>query len=182
MLMESRTKGWFIIAAVVLLPIGLVPVQELPAVRLALDGALDRGPDRPAVLTVSMPASYGLTPLEAKAGLPALNTKLSEQKVRLDGPTFSLRLPGKVSYCTTRLWWAERAGPPVRFILRFSDAPDETYLVYGQSEDAYLVMADGVTVPHERASWRLRVGGLQMAEKHHPPLWVLGLHLERQEL
>jgi hypothetical protein len=165
----------------VLAGVGAMLVQSLAAARVGIVGTLDSPPGQAVTLSVSLPSGYGLIPSEQRAGLPALN-HLGEQEVTLREP-FTLTFP-RTYYCTHRLRWASTPPPPVLFVLRFSDAPDEEYVLYRNraGEPRYLVRWQGNVVPPEQAAWRFRFGPFEHGpdDADHVPLWLLHVHFVRQ--
>jgi hypothetical protein len=185
--MTSRTKGWLLIVGLGIVPpfciasCGLLTIQALPSARLGLVGSLDELMDHSVTLTASLPHNYGLTPSEIRGGFPALNEKPNELKVAL-GESFTLRFPDRVVYCTTHFIWQPDPPPPARFVLRFSDSPDEEYVIYGPGDNNYFVQANGGVIPPETASWRLRLGPFTRGpdEAGLPKLWLLRVRFTRQ--
>jgi hypothetical protein len=187
--MKSRTKGRVLIVVLGFgLPVScvaLAPLQSLRRVRLGVTGGLDAPLSKPVTMTVATPGSYGLTLAEVKSGLPPLNDP-SQVQVAL-GNIFEAELPGKITFCTTQpLAWALAAGvppPPARLKLRFSDAPNEEYWISGSGPDDYTVLLyDEAVVPHEAASWKLKLGPIARrgSDEAGVPVWVLRIHLTRQ--
>jgi hypothetical protein len=156
----------------------VVPTQALPTVKLGLSGKLLVPPDQPVTLALSLPRTYGLTAWERRAGLEPLNDE-SPVEVTLGDSPFVVELP-RVTYCT-RMWLWQRVppAPPVRLMLRFSDAPEEEYVIWGSR---YVVLdADHHTIRQDIAGWKLEIGQLRyQGGLGRNALWLLDLNLAPQ--
>lgn len=133
-------------------------------------------------MAVRPAAGYGLTPSERASGLPPLNEDAQVDAVW--GPSgFSAPLP-PLRYCTHfYLWQDGPPAPPALFLLRFSDAPSEEYVVLGRSNRVvYFVRdLDGGDVPRELATWKLGVGRMRRdGDAARGKDWVLEFEVERQ--
>lgn len=136
----------------------VVPTQALPTVKLGLSGKLLVPPDQPVTLALSLPRAYGLTAWERRAGLEPLNHE-SPVEVTLGDSPFVVELP-RVTYCTRMwLWQGVPPAPPVMLMLRFSDAPEEAYVIWGSQYD--VLDADHHTIRQDIAGWKLEIGQLR---------------------
>jgi hypothetical protein len=132
-------------------------------------------------LQVRLPRGYGLTAAERRAGLPPLNAEHT-QELTLDGSTFEVVFP-PVQYCVERALWQPMPPPPAWFVLRFSDAPDEEYLVWDDRQTLGYVVRDarGVERPKGRARWTVRLrGSVPRSDEGQEDLWLLELDLVPQ--
>jgi len=183
---SARRTGRVIIGAVLLAfcamcGLGATTIQGLPRARIGIVGSVDPsmltvGTGQPPTLMASLPGGYGLTPSEVRQGLPALN-KVGGQEAVLSGP-ITVAFP-PTSYCVTHFIWQPTPPPPALFILRFSDAPAEEYMVW---RTGYFVRRNGIHVPNEQATWRLQVGAFDHdpRDEERPPLWLLHVQFIRQ--
>jgi len=118
----------------------------------------------------------GLTDAERRAGWQPLDTR-PPLELALGDALVAREMP--VRYCTF-LWNRRPLRPPAGFLLRFSDAPGETYRLVGDA--GYLVTrADGSEIPQTQAAWRIDVGRLQTEEPARPRRYRLELAVERQQ-
>jgi hypothetical protein len=171
-----QAKGRILIAVILtfqpLACIALVSVQALPAARVGIVGSFDGQLHKPVTVALTLPKGYGLA--AGEGGLPPLNKPTTQQAI-LD-KDFTLTIPKKQLYCTTHFWWQHHPPPPALFVARFSDAADEDCLIYGGD---YLVRSGRITVPHDRATWQLRIDGFERVSSEYPPLWLLRLRVRR---
>jgi hypothetical protein len=175
---RHRVMGWLIIGVVLVLwasPASIV--QGLHWARIGVVGSSDQPPDSPVTLTVSLPGSYGLSQSEQRAGWPQLNKPQPPQQVVL-GKEFTAQF-SRTTYCVTRLLWKPIPPPPIWLHVRFSDAPDEEYLV---SRRDYEVRSHGVTMSKDQASWRLQLGAVERGpeDAQRVPSWLLHVRFIRQ--
>jgi hypothetical protein len=180
--MTAQAKGCILIAVILVVQsvgcVMLVPVQALPSARVGIAGSFDGPLEKPVKMTATLPKSYGLTSAERVAGLPPLNQPRMQEAVL--GTDFTLVVSEKQLYCTTHFWWQRDPPPPALFVLRFSDADDETYLIYGPGASEYLVRSSGSKVPHELATYQLQIGGFERTGSY-PYLWLLRLQVRRSD-
>jgi hypothetical protein len=142
-------------------------------------GTLVSQPDHPVTLAVTLPSGYGLTAEEKKEGAPALNGE-RRAEVALQGSTFVAEMP-PVLYCTHRFSWRPVPPPPAWFILRFSDAPDEQYVVWrsGRRAGVYVSTPDGVEVRSDMVSWNVEPGEFRfLGREGVETRWLLDVRLE----
>ena len=169
------------IVLLVLLAALVVPVQSLPTARVGVSGRLAASPDHPVRLVMALPPGYGLTPDERRHKLPALNAE-HQVEVSLEDSQFVVEMP-PVKYCAHYRLWQSTPPPPAWFILRFSDAPQEEYVLWhsgGQS--GYLVHGPDREIPSELASWRIEPGEFRLAGGDGPDaMWLLDLVLKPQK-
>src|SRR5262245_14692367 len=161
-----RRRG---LSAVVVVPTLLVgscaalsevaPQQALIKAPLGLFVRLATPSEQLVQLTVELPEDYGLTPEERRQDWPALN-HTKEQTFTLEREALPVRFP-PAYYCAHYFRWNGPPPPPARFVLRFSDAPDETYLVWGRPNGSrYLVENRNGAVTQDEARWALRISPL----------------------
>lgn len=185
--MSPKTQGWFVISGVLvgmvvflILPLGFV--QGLPRARLGVVATLDAPPGEAVQLAVSLPRGYGLTPLERRQGWDELN-KSGEAEVTLGNEPVTVTLP-RVSYCVTYPVWSDPPPPPAHFVLRFSNAPDETYHVFRLRDGGVYLVRDsnGLETPVAQATWKLTIGAFESPDPAGTPerRWLLSIRAERQ--
>jgi hypothetical protein len=137
----------------------VVPVQAVIKAPLGLSVRLATRSDQAVKLTIELPKDYGLTPQERREGWEPLN-HANEQIVVLGTEPTSVVFP-PTNYCAYYFRWNGPPPPPARFVLRFSDAPDERYLVWGgRKGSAYLVTDGKERIPDDAARWALRISPL----------------------
>jgi len=185
--MSPKTQGWFVISVVLAGVAGygfliLAFVQGLPRARGGVVAVADPPPGEVVRLKVSLPRSYGLTASEQREGWDPLN-KPQEAEATLHGEPVTLTLP-RVSYCATYPIWSDPPPPPAHFVLRFSNAPDETYYVFRRGDRAAYWVRDsnGLETPLERAAWKLSIGELESPDPPGTPerRWLLSIRAEPQ--
>ena len=180
---RARRLGWLTMGALfVALVVGSAShVQSLPRARLGIAGSVDALPTREVTVRASLPRSYGLTPVERLAGWPALNTAREQEAVLAE--RFTMEFP-RVSYCVTQWAWKPMPPPPVLYVLHFSDAPGEDYVLWRDhgGQPTYFVRRGGVEVPPEAAAWHLQLGTLERGpeDNERVPLWSLPVRFSRQ--
>jgi hypothetical protein len=184
---SPKTQGWCVIAAVLMWMAGcavtpLAFLQSLPRARVGVVASLASPTAEPVTVTVALPRSYGLAPLEQRAGLDPLNEAHEAEAVLRSEPVEVL-LP-RISYCVTGPLWSDIPPPPAHFVLRFSNAPDETYYVFRlRDRGVYLVRdSSGLETPAEYATWRLTIGSFDSPDPAGTPerRWLLRIRAERQ--
>jgi len=157
-----------------------MPVQALPRARIGLVG-LESPSVSTVALSVTRPAGYGLSASERREGWPELNDVVVRE-VALDGSAFRLEFP-PASNCIHRFLWQKTPPPPAWFVFRFSDAPDQEYVVWShRGRSLYYVRDSGWNeIPEEQAAWRLHVGPYQPeGPEGRDRLWLLQVRVERQ--
>ena len=185
--MSPKTRGWCVITAVMMGMAGcavmpLAFVHSLPRARVGVVASLASPTAEPVTVTVALPKGYGLTPLERRANLDPLNEPHEVEAVLRSEP-LEVLLP-RISYCATHPLWSDPPPPPAHFILRFSNAPDETYYVVGVRDTAVYWVRDsgGLETPVELATWKLTIGAFGSPDSDGTPerRWLLSLRAERQ--
>ena len=159
----------------------VLPVQSLPSAQITVVGKVRGRASHPVTVAVRLPGGYGLTASERRDGWAALNAE-GQVDVALDGSGFAAEMP-RARYCITKWMWQETPPPPAWFVLRFSDAPGEEYVVWSfGGRSGYVVRGlEGAEVPGGSAAWRIDVGRLRRREGgDRRDRWLLDLTLERQ--
>jgi hypothetical protein len=160
--------------------VAVLPTQALPTARIGLSGKLLSQLDHPVTLVVRLPPGYGLTAWERRTGWEPLNDE-SRVEVPLGDSPFVARLP-PVKYCTQMwLWQRVAPAPPARFVLHFSDAPGEEYVIWGS---LYIVLdAEHHEIRQDIAGWRLEIGPLRYrGGLGRDALWLLDVSLISQRV
>ena len=167
--MRRQDFGWLMVGAgtglglfMLNASIGLVFFQALVSAHVGIAGKLDSPVGERVTVSVAPAAGYGLTASERREGQDALNQPQEAQVVLSDSP-FRVVLPRVVRYCTHYPVWRHPPPPPMRFTLRFSDSPDEEYIIFRSRKKATYVVLDsnGLEVSQEQARWRLSLGDLE---------------------
>jgi len=165
--------GFFVAATVMPLP-----TQSLVDAHVTIAGKVDEPGSPAAELVLELPRGIGLTASERRDGVEPLNGP-RQVSVPLDGSSFAAEMP--IRYCTMRLTGAPMPAPPAQFVLRFSDSPDETYVVWRHGgKGGYRVTGPaGNEVPGHLAAWQIDVGPLERedAAQHR---WRLEIAVKRR--
>lgn len=161
--------------------LGAVSVQQLSTSKIGFVGHLETPVDHPVTLLVARPRGYGLTAAERAAGVPELNDPHAVEVIVGQG-LFEVHMP-PADICVTRFMWQDTPPPPFWWRLRFSDAPDEEYMVWShRGASGYRVRnTAGIEVPKSLAAWRLRLGGFRPPDRQREErIWLLDVRFERQ--
>jgi hypothetical protein len=187
--MSPKTQGWCVISGVFVWMalsgiLSLYLSSGLPRARLGVVAALAAPAEEAVQLAVSLPRGYGLTASERREGWDDLNEPLEAAATLGDEPV-RLMLP-RVTYCARFPIWGDPPPPPALFVLRFSNAPDETYQVSGSGDEAVYLVRDssGRDTPVEQATWKLTIGAFESPDPPAAPerRWLLSIRAERQHV
>ncbi len=167
-----------ILLLLILVGMVVMPTQALPTARITVVGHVVSPLSRPASVSVRSSAGYGLTSSEMRAGWSPLNAAKTVE-APITGAGFTAELP-PLRYCVTRWMWQRMPPPPVAFVLRFSDAPEEQYLVSRSRSGLRCVVLgpDGREIRREAATWRIDVMELTPRRGGAPNRWILDVRLE----
>ena len=180
---SSRKIGYVIIGATLgCLGLAATGIQELPRARIGLSGRVEGPVGSPVTVDVRRPDGYGLSAAERRAGWPELNERHSGEVV-LDGGPFLVEFP-PARYCVHRFLFQSTPPPPASFLLRFSDAPGEEYVVWANEggSDYRVRDSSGNQLEKTDARWTLDLGSFRSENPgKDDTLWLLDVTFERRE-
>lgn len=148
--------------------------------RIAFSGQVARAPEKLA-LEVTLPKHYGLGGLDLVMNEPEdFGHKDKTIKIEVTGGSFSHEFEPLVYHIT--FWLLPPLGgyprhPPAPvYVVRFSDAPEEVYLV-GMDDGAFryevYARATKEKIKHEEATWLLDEGDYVLVETDGKDVWHL---------